>query len=435
MLCLGLLRLVIAFALLAAALDWRSPLLASYRTSALAGLIVAPASMIAVEVWLRRRNAIAPRWWLSASIVLVAAVALVIMLAIEGHFRWQRTTVLAADPAELERLGQHLMVGYRDRAELLLLLERQAIGGVFVSARNVEGRSSDALRNEIASWQELRRRQGLPPLLIASDQEGGSVSRLSPPLPRQPPLAGVTAHADESSRNAAAHDYGMIQGRALASLGVNINFAPVVDIDRRLTNPGDRHTRISQRAISNDPTVVTAVARHYCRGLAAAGVSCTIKHFPGLGDVYEDTHLEAGYLRTPLARLEAADWLPFRTLMAAGGTLTMLSHARLTALDAERPASFSATVVDDLLRRSWRHAGVLVTDDFSMYAVYSSRQGIGGASVAALAAGVDLILIAYDPALYYPAMTALLEGARAGALPPAVLAASVRRLRTISVNR
>jgi beta-N-acetylhexosaminidase len=261
------------------------------------------------------------------------------------------------------------------------------------------------------------------------------VSRLSPPLPRQPPLSQViAAHADDTGRNAAAHDYGQAQGRGLAGLGVNVNFAPVVDIDRQLVNPGDRHTRIRQRAIAGDPAVVTAVAASYCAGLASAGVRCTLKHFPGLGDVFEDTHMESGYLRTPLAALAAADWVPFRALMGAGDTLTMLSHARLTALDAERPVSFSAAVVGGLLRRDWGHAGVLVTDDFSMYAVYSSREGVGGASVAALAAGVDLILFAYDPALYFPAMAALLTATRAGALPGAGLEASARRLRAMRVN-
>ena len=206
----------------------------------------------------------------------------------------------------------------------------------------------------------------------------------------------VEPHADETARRTAAHDYGLAQGRALASLGVNVNFAPVIDLNKNLVNPNDRHTRIRERAISGDPVIVTEVARHYCRGLAQAGVRCTLKHFPGLGGVFEDTHLEAGHLRVPLAELERSDWVPFRALMGAG-MLTMLSHARLSALDAERPVSFSDAVVTGLLRQGWGHDGVLVTDDFSMGAAYGSRDGIAAAAVAALNAGVDLLLIAYDP--------------------------------------
>jgi hypothetical protein len=86
-------------------------------------------------------------------------------------------------------------------------------------------------------------------------------------------------------------------------------------------------------------------------------------------------HLEAGHLRIALDELERSDWIPFRSLMG-DGTFTMLSHARLTALDPERPVSFSHAVVADLLREAWRHDGVLITDDFSMGAAYASKEGI-----------------------------------------------------------
>src|SRR5262249_12543824 len=162
-------------------------------------------------------------------------------------------------------------------------------------------------------------------LWIATDQEGGAVSRLSPPLPRQPAIASVAAaQADATARNTAAHAYGLAQGRALAGLGINLNFAPVVDLNKNLVNPNDRYTRIRERAISADPAVVTEVAQSYCLGLVDAGVRCTLKHFPGLGGVFEDTHLEAGHLRAATEELARADWIPFRALMA-GGAFAMLS--------------------------------------------------------------------------------------------------------------
>ena len=119
--------------------------------------------------------------------------------------------------------------------------------------------------------------------------------------------------------------------------------------------------------------------------------------------------------------------MPFRALMA-GGAFTMLSHARLTALDAEHPVSFSDAVVAGLLRGSWGHDGILITDDFSMGAVYASKEGVAAASIAALNAGVDLILIAYDPAHYFH-HDGRGSGRRAGR-PPATggARASARRL-------
>lgn len=421
-------RLAIVVALLPFAIDWRSPLLASYRPAALSALIAVPLMLIAIDGWmLRRANRSRMRRASSVAVILVAVAAIIAALSQEARFQWMRSRVLAADAAQLETLGRHFVVGYRDAAELERLIARRAIGGVFVGARNVEGRSAEAVRAQIEGWQETRRRQGLPPLLIATDQEGGAVSRLSPPLPRQPPIASVAAqHADEHGRKAAAHAYGAVQGRALAGAGINLNFAPVVDLNKNLVNPNDRHTRIRDRAISGDPAVVVEVAGHYCRGLREAGVHCTLKHFPGLGGVFEDTHLEAGHLHAPVAALESGDWIPFRALM--GGTFTMLSHARLTALDAERPVSFSPAVVSGLLRQAWGHDGVLITDDFSMGAVSGGKEGVAAASVAALDAGVDLILISYDPAQYFPMMDAVLAAWGDGRLRPAVLAESARRL-------
>lgn len=428
-------RLAVAIALLPFAIDWRSPLLAGYRPAALSALVAVPLLLLAIDGWMLRKPQSGIRRTLSVAVVLAAGAALIATLSLEARFQWVRARVLAADPAQLEMLGRHFVVGYRDAAEIERLIERRAIGGVFVGARNVEGLSADAIRGQIEAWQDTRRRQGLPPLLVATDQEGGAVSRLSPPLPRQPPIASVVApHGGEAGSNAAAHDYGLAQGRALAGAGINLNFAPVVDLNKNLVNPNDRYTRIRDRAISGDPAIVTEVARYYCRGLWEAGVHCTLKHFPGLGGVFEDTHLEAGHLRAPLAALESSDWIPFRALMG-GSTFTMLSHARLTALDAERPVSFSPAIVSGLLRERWGHDGVLITDDFSMGAVYASKEGIAAASVAALDAGVDLILISYDPAQYFTMMDAVLAAARDRRLHQDVLVRSARRLAGAGVGR
>jgi beta-N-acetylhexosaminidase len=159
-------------------------------------------------------------------------------------------------------------------------------------------------------------------------------------------------------------------------------------------------------------------------------VLCTLKHFPGLGRVTTDTHLAGANLDTSLAQLAASDWVPFRALMGTG-TVTMLSHARLTAVDRDHPASFSRPVVD-IVRREWGYDGVLITDDFSMGAVYQSREGIAGGSVAALNAGVDLILISYDTDQYFEIMHGLLGAAADGTLRPRELKESDRRLGELS---
>lgn len=294
---------------------------------------------------------------------------------------------------------------------------------------NVQGKNADAIRSEIASLQDIRKRQGLPPLLVSTDQEGGVVSRMSPPLPRRGSLGDVVRqHKDEAERRRAIQTFATEQGQALAGLGFNLNFSPVVDINHNIVNEDDRYTRIFQRAISDDPHVVTAVAADYCTALLQTGIHCTLKHFPGLGRVVEDTHLNDADLTTPVETLAAHDWMPFRALMHDAGAVTMLGHARLTAIDKTTPASFSKAVVSDLLRGEWNHDGVLITDDFNMSPAYASDGGIGGAVVLALNAGVDLILISYDGDQFYPAMHALLRADAAGLLQREQLARSDRRL-------
>jgi len=267
-------------------------------------------------------------------------------------------------------------------------------------------------------------------LWIAADQEGGTVSRLSPPLPPEPSLAGlVESHPAPAERAAAVRDFAAAQGRALAALGINVNFSPVIDLNRHIVNPDDRFTHIAQRAISADPEIVTEAARAYCAALWQAGVRCTLKHFPGLGRVFADTHRASADLDAPVSELAASDWIPFRALMAEDGVFTMLGHARLTAMDRAAPASTSRRVVAGMIRDAWRHDGVLVTDDFCMAAVYDAGGGIGAAAVAALDAGVDLILVSFDPDQYYPVMYALLAADAAGRLRPEALRQSESRLR------
>jgi beta-N-acetylhexosaminidase len=427
-----LLRLGVLMALLPFAVGWRAPSLANVRPWLFTALLLGAFLAVAFELFLWRRireRSRARR--LPALLTLGLAVFLgAVTLWGEASFRWTRHAVLHADPHALEALGKHVIVGYRDPAELRALVERSAIGGIFLSGRNVAGRSARQIKEEIEGLQDIRHRLGRPPLWVAVDQEGGLVSRLSPPLTRTKSLADVTApQRDADGLIAAVRDMASTHGRELAAVGVNLNFAPVVDLNHRIINPNDRYTRIHQRAISSDPQRVAEIAGLYCAVLAESGVHCTPKHFPGLGRVFEDTHQERADLLTAPFELAATDWVPFRALAQRPDAFMMLGHARLAAIDPQRPVSFSHPVVAGILRGDWRYDGVLVTDDFCMGAVHESRQGIAAASVEALNAGVDLILIAFDPDQYYPVMRALLRARSDGSLRPDMLATSDVRLR------
>jgi beta-N-acetylhexosaminidase len=182
---------------------------------------------------------------------------------------------------------------------------------------------------------------------------------------------------------------------------VNLNFAPVVDLNQGVINPNDKYSQIYRRAIASDPKVVAQVATWYCQALREFHVTCTMKHFPGLGRVTNDTHVEAADLATPIAELEKTDWVPFRQLMQTSRAFVMLSHAKLRAIDDQFATSFSEKVIRDLIRQQWNYQGILITDDFSMMAAYRAPGGVEQAVVRSLNSGTDLILVSYDHELYY----------------------------------
>jgi len=240
-------RVAVLLVLLPYALDWRSPFLASVRVWAFIGFIAIPLAIVVADVRALRRPVGRFDRALSSASLALCALCLVIVPWWEAQFWWKRHEVLRADPALLERLGRHIVVGYRDIAELNALIERRAVAGLFLTTRNVSGRDAAAIRQEIAAMQAARRQQSLPELLVTTDQEGGVVSRLSPPLARMPPLSEIVArHPASAERRAAVRDYASAQARDLADLGVNVNLAPVVDLDHGIVNPGDRLTRSCQ---------------------------------------------------------------------------------------------------------------------------------------------------------------------------------------------
>ncbi len=340
-----------------------------------------------------------------------------------------RERILASDPERLERLGRHLVIGYHSPSSVRALVEKKAIAGVFLTDHNVRGRRIDAIRAEIDSWQAIRAAQNLPPLIIAADQEGGAVSRLTPPLARQPGLSRVLANLKSGADvKAAVVDYARKQAGELKRIGVNLNFSPVVDLKIDPQRRSDGETQLRYRALSADPKLVSDAAGWYCETLAAEGIFCTIKHFPGLGRVTRDTHRHAGDIKAPVRELYDADWVPFRSLMSQAHVVTMLAHVRLREVDPVTPASFSRPVIDGLIRTEWRHEGLLITDDLSMGAVTQSADGVGGAAVKALNAGADLLLVSFSDRHLDAVFTALIVAERNGDIDKEKRAQSGKRL-------
>lgn len=326
-----------------------------------------------------------------------------------------RDEILASDPARLERLGGRLVVGFDSFSQVKPLVEKKAIAGIFITDHNVRGRKVEDVARDIDELQSIRRAQGLPRLIVAADQEGGYVSRLSPPLKWQPTLGMIIAKLkNDDEREKAVRQYAEAQARELERLGITMNFGPVVDLRLGSPDRDDGETRIFWRAIDKDPYIVAKVAAWYCDTLTKFNIICTLKHFPGLGRVARDTHVMSADIVAKESQLELTDWVPFRRVMTEPGIATMIGHVRLDAIDKTTPASFSDAVINRVIRPRFENDGLLITDDFSMGAVTKSRDGLGGAAVKALNAGVDLILLCTVDQSFDVLMSALLEADRDG---------------------
>lgn len=294
-------------------------------------------------------------------------------------------------------------------------LGERRVGGVCLFARNVEDRVQ---LGELTA--ELRALLG-PDVLIAVDQEGGAVVRVRD-VPYPPSMMALGA-ADDLGLT---RKMGAMSARGLRAVGVNVNFAPVADVNHNPRNPV-----IAERAFGGDPE---AVARHvaaFVAGHQEAGVGAVVKHFPGHGDTDLDSHLELPHLAADAARLERLELPPFRRAVAAGVAGVMSAHIVLPALDPALPATLSRAVLTGLLRERLGFDGVIFTDALDMRAIAASFAP-AEAALRAVAAGADMALY-LGPLKEHEAILRRLEaGLASGELDPEAVARARARLRALA---
>jgi len=275
-------------------------------------------------------------------------------------------------PLMLDIVGLALSAEERER------LAHPLVGGVILFARNyVDPEQIAALIIEIRAIKA--------PLLIAVDQEGGRVQRFQNGLTRLPPAACYARESDLTLAESA----GWLMAAELLALGVDISFAPVLDVDRGIS------VIIGDRAFASDPSSVIEYAAAFQRGMRSAGMAATGKHFPGHGAVALDSHLTLPVDERSFTEIEACDIQPFRALIAQGLEGVMMAHVHYAQVDAA-PASFSRFWIDTVLRGSVGFDGAVFSDDLSMTGAaeigdYPER------ARRALAAGCDMILLCNRP--------------------------------------
>jgi beta-N-acetylhexosaminidase len=322
------------------------------------------------------------------------------------------------DGRALQKLiGQVLMVGIPGPeldATTRSRLTRLAAGGVVLFRRNViDAKQLGAL---IAALHQLPSQP-----LVGIDHEGGRVLRVGAPFTEFPPMATVGASGDPDL----ARQVGRAMGRELAAAGIDVNFAPVLDVHSNPDNPV-----IGDRAFSSDPAVVATMGIALMRGLADGGVIACGKHFPGHGDTATDSHLAMPVVHRDRAGLDRLELAPFRAAIAAGVPWLMTAHVLYPALDPERPATLSPLILLDLLRNQLGFRGVVVSDDLAMRAI-SDQHDAGAAAVQTLMAGADLLLLCNDLAQAEAAAAAIEAAIVNGALDATVVAAAAHRVRRL----
>ncbi len=308
-----------------------------------------------------------------------------------------------------EKIGASMIVGLQGTtlsADEKKFLVKENIGGVILFKRNFESpRQVFDLTAELRSLSKTK--PDGTPFLISVDQEGGRVARFRKPFTEWPPMAKVGTIDSATVAFKVAHTI----ATELAAVGVNMDFAPSVDV---LTNPAN--TVIGDRSLSSNAENVAKLGSAMVRGFIKAGVIPVAKHFPGHGNTLIDSHDELPIEAKTLAELESCELEPFRRVIRARLDFIMRSHILFKSVDPDWPVSLSKIFLTDILRGSLRYRGLIISDDLDMKAL-TKHHTKGEIAVRALLAGTNVLLYCNEPDSPPIAIDAVEKAVRDGTLP------------------
>ncbi|MEM6280736.1 MAG: beta-N-acetylhexosaminidase [Chloroflexota bacterium] len=279
----------------------------------------------------------------------------------------------------------HSFEGERAPPSVLKLVERGEVAA-FCLFRDKNVRSLAQLRELTDELRAAAVRGGQPTPLIGTDQESGQLQAVTHGATELPGMMALGATRSAELAKAA----GRVLGTELLAMGVNLNFAPTVDVNINPNNPV-----IGIRAFGDDPALVADLGAAMIAGLQGTGVLATAKHFPGHGDTDADSHYRLPVVDVDRARLDAVELRPFRAAIAAGVAAILSAHVIYPALDDKHPATTSQRVLTGLLRDELGFTGIAITDAMDMHAVaqFGAAYGVRHA----IEAGTDLVLLGHLP--------------------------------------
>jgi beta-N-acetylhexosaminidase len=305
--------------------------------------------------------------------------------------------------SDLERAAAKLIIAGFDGAESpddFLALLRRGVSGVILFARNLRPPTLPHMARLCARLKDAVDR----PLLTSIDHEGGRIVRSRDGFTAIPAMREIGQSNDVNR----AREIGEVMGRELRAANIDMNFAPVMDVDTNPANPV-----IGDRSFGADPDLVSRLGVAVIEGLQSQQVAACAKHFPGHGDTHQDSHYDLPTLPHDLARLRKIELLPFRAAIRANVASIMTAHVVFRAIDAENPATMSKRVLDGLLRKEFGYDGVIISDDLEMKAL-ADHFGTERSIVAGVNAGVDLFLVCHTIEQQNLAIDSLVRAVRSG---------------------
>lgn len=314
----------------------------------------------------------------------------------------------------IEKVGQHLIIGLQG-TELLPeekdFIVKYNIGGIILFGRNLETPEQiHALTTELHSLRHLTKDK--TPLTISIDMEGGRVHRLKEPFTKWPALGNIGKIGSSSL----AFRFALNMGEEMRAFGINLDFAPCLDI---FSNP--KNVLIGDRSISTNPDEVTQLSTALVRGYIKAGVIPCAKHFPGHGATEIDSHFDLPVSNETLKDLaDSQSMEPFKKVFRSRCELVMTAHIHFKKIDPEWPVTLSPIFVQQILRDVMKYKGLIITDDLDMKALakYYPKDVI---PVQALKAGVNILLYCNEPASPVKALNAIAKAIKDKTLPTSLI--------------
>ncbi|MGI5860189.1 MAG: beta-N-acetylhexosaminidase [Tepidanaerobacteraceae bacterium] len=316
-----------------------------------------------------------------------------------------------------EKVGQMVMIGlegYEKDPYAQEMITKYKVGGFIFFKRNIN--NAYPTLTLINSLKEANRENKIP-LFFAVDEEGGRVTRMPAEFTKLPTSRAIGKINSEDF----AFEVGSIIGQQLKSLGFNMNFAPVLDIDSNPNNPV-----IGDRSFGHNEEIVSKLGTATMKGIQSQVISA-VKHFPGHGDTSTDSHISLPVVNHDMDRLKDFELVPFAQAIENGADMVMVAHILLPKIDQENPVTLSETVITDILREEMKFNGVIITDDMTMGAI-TENYDIGDAAVKSVRAGADIVLICHDNEKQVTVLEALKEAVADGVISQESLDEHVYRI-------